>query len=227
MAGAATHCPLWYSAASVGSSAALMRPVMEDADPAATSPTDEQLITRMQNGQDGSAFEILFTRHKQAFIGYLYRLSGSVTVAEDVSQHVWLKVIETIRSRSYRFDTDASFRTYLFTLGRNRYIDEYTRKFDNARGTDLDAASEIPASDATPLADYARSEDAVRVRQALGTLPLEQREVIALWAEGASIAHMVAITGAGRETVLSRKKYALDKLRRLFSKRDTGDAVGE
>ncbi len=217
---------LWYSAAPGRTNS---KPHMDERD----AYTDDELIAHLQNG-DGAAFDVLFARHKQPFIGYLHRLSGNLSVAEDVSQHVWMKVIEAISSGRYRSDAGATFRTYLFTLGRNRYIDEYTRKFDNARSTTLDAADDVEDEDATPLADYAAAEDIVRIRRALGALPFEQREVIALWADGASIERMVQVTGAGRDTVLSRKKYALAKLKRWFSgaqtpssESGTGGAVGE
>ena len=193
---------------------------MDDAGHPVQAPTDEQLIQRVLSGGDGDAFETLFNRHRRELVAYLYRLSGNASIAEDVSQYAWLKVIETLRARRYRFDTGATFRTFLFTLGRNHFIDEYTRKFDNSRSADLEEAQHMPGPEPLPPEDHARRQEARQVQAALNELPFEQREVIALWADGASIEHMVQVTGAGRETVLSRKKYALTKLRRWFASDD-------
>ena len=46
-----------------------------------------------------------------------------------------------------------------------------------------------------------------------GHLPAEQRKVILLWSQGASIREMAAACDAPTDTVLSRKKYAVARLR--------------
>ncbi len=68
-----------------------------------------------------------------------------------------------------------------------------------------------PAPDPSELVH--RQEMSRHLNEAMGGLPLEQREVVALWATGVEIDAIVAITGAPRDTVLSRKKYAIAKLR--------------
>jgi DNA-directed RNA polymerase specialized sigma24 family protein len=44
-------------------------------------------------------------------------------------------------------------------------------------------------------------------------LPAEQRKVILMWSQGASIREMASACDAPRDTVLSRKKYAVARLR--------------
>jgi DNA-directed RNA polymerase specialized sigma24 family protein len=55
------------------------------------------------------------------------------------------------------------------------------------------------------------------IARALDELPDAQRTVLALWVEGRSIREMAARTAAPVDTVLSRKKYALGRLRRALS----------
>ena len=66
----------------------------------------------------------------------------------------------------------------------------------------------------TPERELDRDEQARRVRAAIDALPDEQRTVVLLRLEQElSLEEIGAITGAGRETVKSRLRYAMDKLR--------------
>lgn len=180
---------------------------------------DEALMLRFQEDGDVHAFETLFGRHKDAFVTFLWRLAGSEAVAEDISQHCWLRIVEVARRRGYRPDSGASFRTFLYTLGRNRYIDACcrsratrTQSFDDEDDARAGALAGDPAA-----AEFEAGERASLVTRALGVLPPEQREVIALWAGDFTIEQIARMTGAPRDTVLSRKKYALARLRKAFA----------
>ncbi|MEM8983309.1 MAG: sigma-70 family RNA polymerase sigma factor [Pseudomonadota bacterium] len=179
--------------------------------------TDAALMLRFQEDGDYDAFGELFSRHKDAFVAYLQHLSGSTAIAEDVSQHCWLKLIESVGEGRYRAVAGASFRSYLYTLGRNRYIDEYQRKHAEARRGTMPDLDQVEHPDAAPGDAAEAGERKALLSTALATLPLEQRDVIALWSAGVSIEHMVEITAAPRDTVLSRKKYAMAKLRTAFA----------
>lgn len=175
-------------------------------------------MLRFQDDGDYAAFEELFRRHKDAFVSFLWHLAGDEARAEEISQAAWLKLIELARGRRYRPSSRASFRTYLFTLGRNYYIDQYLRRHEVTRTESLEAREHclaVPAG-GDPADDALAAQLAEHIDQALRTLPFEQREVIALWAVDVSIDDMVRIIGAPRETILSRKRYSLKKLRRFF-----------
>jgi RNA polymerase sigma-70 factor (ECF subfamily) len=187
---------------------------------------DDELMFRFQRDHDYPAFEELFERHKDVLLRFLARLLGDLAAAHDVSQQTWLKVIEVARRQGYRAQPEARFRTWLLTLARNHVIDEYQRKFAATRTVALNEelrensqhgpmAGQQAAPD--PLDDAHRVQIAKRLYEAIRALPLEQREVIALWAIEIEPAAIAVITGAPRETVLSRKKYALAKLRSALS----------
>jgi len=183
------------------------------------SPGDEALMLRFQRDGDAAAFETLFRRHKDELVSFLRRLSGSATVAEEVSQHCWLRVIELARQDRYRAVSGSTFRSFLYTLGRNRYIDAYVRSHGATRHASLETLEHdagMSSGDAD-LADATAAEQrAALLAKALDGLPWEQREVIALWAAEFSIEEMARLTGAPRDTVLSRKKYALARLRKAL-----------
>lgn len=169
-------------------------------------------MLRFQDRGDLPAFDELFRRHKDAFVAFLANLAGDRAIAEDVSQQVWLKLIDVARRGAYQ--RRARFRTYLYTIGRNAFLDEYRRKHANTRSDPLIEAEHVDGDDAATAEGGAlalvRSDVLAR---ALSGLPLEQREVLALWAAGHSIETMAEVTGAPRDTVLSRRKYGLRKLR--------------
>lgn len=176
---------------------------------------DAVLMTRFQRLGDLAAFEELYERHKKALLAFACRISGDRTVAEDVSQQTWLKVIDGARTGAFAAHAGAAFRTWLCTLARNHYIDQYQRKAAAVRNVELPDELPEAATDTAPdpLEALAREELATRLDAALRRLPFEQREVIALWAAGMEIEAMQSLIGAPRDTILSRKKYALAKLR--------------
>jgi DNA-directed RNA polymerase specialized sigma24 family protein len=52
--------------------------------------------------------------------------------------------------------------------------------------------------------------------RALRDLPPEQREVVVLWMQGLELVEVARITGDSWHTIVSRKRYALAKLKRLL-----------
>jgi RNA polymerase sigma-70 factor, ECF subfamily len=187
---------------------------------------DRALMQRFQDAGDAEAFERLFERHTGALYRFLLRLSGSPAVAEDVSQQTWLKLLELAERGGYR--ADAPFRSALYALARNRYVDEHVRGHASARSVSLDDpdVGELAAEgeDLGALLERRESRDAVD--RALAALPPAQREVIALWMHGFELGEVAHITGDGWHTVVSRKRYALAKLRRALATLEDGSGRG-
>ncbi len=188
---------------------------------------DETLMLRFQQSGDLQAFERLFRRHKDAFVTFLARLSGNLAIAEDVSQQVWLRLIDV--AREARYSPSAKFRTYLYTLGRNRYIDEYHRRHEATRtepySGDETARDAGQDAGAPPEQTAAGDEHARVLNRAISALPLEQRDVIAMWANGMGFDLIGEITQAPRDTVISRKKYAIRKLRAALEAQGIGEGT--
>jgi len=187
--------------------------------------SDAELMLRFQRG-DSAAFEQLFQRHKQVLFRFLVRLSSSTPTAEEVSQQTWLKVIDVARQGRYRKHEGVAFRTWLCTLARNHFLDEFKRKFAVARTQSLpDNMHETLTQERDPVLDPAvlvdRDVRAQHLRRALLTLPFEQREVIALWAAGVEVEAIARMVEAPRDTILSRKKYAISKLRQALAELDS------
>lgn len=184
----------------------------------ATEPasiTDEALMQRYAAHGDGAAFESLYRRYRGTLLRYLERNTGSAALAEELFQEVWMKVV---RARS-GWRPDAAFRTWLFTLAHNRLVDHW-RSHGRLRAVIRENAAGHPEPDAPAPAHttpQARGEQADLARVLLGllrALPAEQRDAFLLKEEGGfSLEEIAAITGAGHETVKSRLRYAVAKLR--------------
>lgn len=178
-------------------------------------------MLRFQHDGDRTALARLVERNGGALLRFLIRLSRNRTIAEDVAQQTWLKVIDVARQGTFAVASGVAFRTWLCTLARNHFIDEYRRKFAVARTvplpvdlcTVLAEGHRVAPDPAEPLDARQRT---LQLRKALLRLPFEQQQVVALWADGMGIGAIAALTAAPRDTVLSRKKYALAKLRVLM-----------
>lgn len=183
-------------------------------------PDDKSLMLRFQEEGDLRAFETLFARNKDALFRFVMRLSGNETVAEDVSQQAWLRVIELAETGGFNASSSATFQTFLLTMARNRYVDEYVRRHESVRTESLaehDVEHLGETDETEELIDLLdREHTRSRVHAALLELPFEQREVLALWVQGLELRDIARMTGASWHTVVSRKKYALRKLASLL-----------
>jgi RNA polymerase sigma factor (sigma-70 family) len=175
---------------------------------------DKSLMLRFQEHGDAAAFEVLFKRHREPLFRFLLRLSGNPSVAQEVTQQAWLQLIETARTRGFRSDGPASFQTYLFTLGRNRYIDSYQRSYAATHSESLEEHTDFvdsltAAAIEEPHAKLQSMQDRERIARAMDTLPLELREVLAFWLQGFDMQEVARMTGTSWHTLMSRKKAAL------------------
>jgi len=171
-------------------------------------PDDTALMLRYRDG-DMAAFEMLYGRHRAALYRFIARQSDSAA-ADDLFQDVWSRII---RGRaSYR--PSARFSTYLYRIARNCLIDHYRRRGHEhklLRDTEPDEAA---SAEPGPRQSAAAAQTQQALQQALGNLPPEQREAFLLRAEaGFSLNEIAELTGVGRETVKSRLRYALSRLR--------------
>lgn len=197
---------------------------------------DAQLMTRYAKG-DVAAFETLYSRHKGPLYRYFLRQCGDPEAAAELFQEVWIRVIKARE----RYEPKARFNTYLYQIGHNCLVDHYRKSGrsltdsnaelagqddPDSRAEELDPAFasarwslvdwEQGPADSAPGPEAANSvaQRAARLWSALEALPAEQREAFLLHEEGEmGLAEIAAVTGANAETVKSRLRYAVKKLR--------------
>ncbi len=186
--------------------------------------TDEMLMVRYQRGER-AAFAELVRRHSRPIYNFVLRQLRVPSVAEDVTQDVFMRLVQN----AAEFKHEARFLTWLYTIARNLCIDQL-RKASHRRHASLDqplpgdgerALGEMMV-DPSPQASAERNALSTEVRssivKAVDALPDDQREVFLL-REVANLPFrdIAEITGAPENTVKSRMRYALDRLKDALS----------
>jgi RNA polymerase sigma factor (sigma-70 family) len=142
--------------------------------------------------------------------------------AEDILQDVFYELVEAYRAMQPIEQVGA----WLFRVARNRITDRFRKKKPELF-TDQAVAGEeslsfeelLPSPDAGPEAEYARSVMLEELDDALDELPEEQRAVfLATEFEGYSFRELAEESGVSINTLLSRKRYAVQHLRRRLQK---------
>jgi len=176
--------------------------------------SDEELMLAYGRGEAG-AFEVLYSRHRGPLFRFMLRQLRDHATAEEMYQEVWQRVI-TARER-YR--PDAKFTTWLYQIAHNRLTDHW-RAMSHRPPAPEDAMerAEREPDPGTPERQLSAFEERRRLQLALEELPADQREAVMLRLEQElSLEEIGEITGVGRETVKSRLRYALDKLRQRLN----------
>ena len=140
---------------------------------------------------------------------------------EDILQEVFYELVQAYRLMQPLERVGA----WLFRVARNRIIDRFRRRRQEAAGTSPPGRVEepelfpwedlLPSPGAGPEAAYAREVLVEEIDAALDELPEEQRQVfVAHEFEGRSFRELAATTGLSVNTLLSRKHSAVLYLRR-------------
>ena len=173
--------------------------------------SDEELMLAYARGEM-PAFETLYGRHRGALYRFMSRSLKQRARADDLFQECWMRVI----AARERYRPEAKFTTWLFQIAHNLLVDEFRRERPQAGAEETEAvlaALDTPASE-RPEEQLSQFEQRRRLQLALAELPPEQREAFLLRAEQElGLEEISEVTGVGRETVKSRLRYAMVKLR--------------
>lgn len=157
----------------------------------ATELNDDGLLRRMLAG-DENAFTLLYRRRHPAIYRFALHMSGNQSVAEDVTQEVFMTLIRDPR----RFDpARGTLGGFLYGIARNHLHKRWEQDRHSVRlPDDGDSLGRGPGQLAGPANGNGNGHAAVqdshdllssletigRVRQAIGTLPENYREVVVL-----------------------------------------------
>jgi RNA polymerase sigma factor (sigma-70 family) len=171
----------------------------------------EALIRETQIAQVAAA-------QRGRLFAFIRRRVASDSHAEDILQDVFYQLLT-----SYNVAEPLEQMTgWLFTVARNRIIDWYRRRRPGDRaleealdGGPVTLSEVLPAAGEGPDTLYDREIIAEELTEALEELPEKQREVFIMHEiEGKSFNEIRGITGEPLNTLLSRKRYAVQFLRR-------------
>lgn len=184
--------------------------------------TDEGLMLAYKNG-DAAAFEVLYGRWRRQLFRYLVHQCGQDGASDELFQDVWLRVVNARQ----QYEASAPFHAWLFRIAHNRLVD-YWRATNRSPIQDMSSPDDaefdfmvtVPAPDDTrPDRQAERKEQAAHLLAAVQSLPDAQRETFILAEDGGlSLEEIASVMEVGRETVKSRLRYAVGKLRLELSK---------
>jgi RNA polymerase sigma factor (sigma-70 family) len=185
---------------------------MEEAEaaslqPMADKPPDDRHITDIVTGE------------RSRLLNFIRRRVSNPLDAEDILQDVWSELVEANRLLM----PIEHVTGWLFRVARNRITDLFRRKrperlSESAMPGDDEESLRIedvlPSPDAGPEALFARQALLDELELAVSELPAEQRQVfVAHEIDGRSFKEIAAATGVNINTLLSRKRYAVQHLR--------------
>jgi RNA polymerase sigma factor (sigma-70 family) len=176
------------------------------------------LTVPLTRAEQDRAIALTVQRERGRLLAFIRRSIADASEAEDILQEALYELLVAYRMLQPVEQAGA----WLARVARNRIIDRFRRK--TTRSAPAPGPDEVePGSglgDLLPAAD-ADAESAVmrelllaQIEAALAELPREQREVfIAHELEGVSFRELSARTGVSINTLLARKRYALQFLR--------------
>lgn len=145
---------------------------------------DEELIKKIANG-DRVAFATLLEKYKSMVFGFSVRMINDRTVAEEIAQETWMRVIEHADS----FQGRSKATSWILAICRNLALDELKKQNhhqsfdDDDNGTDNLADKELSALvDEQPLAEQliTTQQDVQKLKSLIAELPDKQRVALVM-----------------------------------------------
>ena len=182
----------------------------------AQAVTDQELIGRYLAGNQ-SSLEKLIRRHKNRIYAYILMIVKEKELAEDLFQDTFIKVINTIRSGSYK--EEGKFIQWAMRIAHNLIIDHFRKAkriptIENREEFDIFEKVRIPVESIEEriITDQIHKD----VKKLIDYLPKEQREVLVMRHYGdMSFKDIAEVTNVSINTALGRMRYALINLRKL------------
>ena len=183
--------------------------------------SDQQLIGQYIKGHEGS-LEVLINRHKSKIFTHIVLIVRDRTLAEDIFQDTFIKVIKTLRAGKYR--EEGKFLPWVMRIAHNLAVD-YFRKSNRmpttSGGDDFDIFDVISDTQANIEDVVVEEEIHSDLRALVEELPEKQKEVLIMRHYcDMSFKDIAEETNVSINTALGRMRYALINLRVLIDERD-------
>lgn len=152
----------------------------DEADRLESNDRDVELMGLISAG-DMRAFEELVERHQRAVIGTVAKMLGNASEAEDIAQQVFVRIWKS----AGRYEAQAKFTTWLFTITRNLVFNEVRRRqrkptvsVDEREETTHRTVEDLQAI--SPDDEMLQSELEEAIDRAIQSLPEKQRMAVVL-----------------------------------------------
>lgn len=184
--------------------------------------SDQELIGKYLSGNE-NALEKLIYRHKRKVYAYILMVVKDDQLADDIFQDTFIKVINTIRSGSYK--EEGKFIQWVMRIAHNLIIDHFRR---NKRIPVINNSSDnFDIFDMVRITDPSIEEQIIMeqiyddVRSLIELLPDEQKEVLVMrHYSNMSFKEIADVTDVSINTALGRMRYALINLRKIVKEKN-------
>jgi RNA polymerase sigma-70 factor (ECF subfamily) len=174
--------------------------------------SDEALMLRYCEG-DLSAFQELYGRHSRGLYRFLCWRSPRRDWVDEIAQDSWFSLHQARAS----YTPQATFRTFLYQIARNRLIDLLRQP----QAAELELTAPVADAAAAPDAAMESRQQNSALHSAIHALPAEQKEALILQQfSGMSLEEIALLVAAPVETVKSRLRYAMKKLRGQYAQEE-------
>jgi RNA polymerase sigma-70 factor (ECF subfamily) len=171
---------------------------------------DKLLVISCKRGSE-DALGRIYEKYKTDMLVLAMALLNDKNAAEDVMHDVFLAFVLNIE----KFSLTGSLKGYLLTCLANRARN--LNKTKHQQGVELTPAEPVSSGSNEPLRVIICNEQLQQLSRAMAQLPYDQREVIMLhFQAGMTFGTIGRSLGISANTVKSRYRYGLDKLRSIF-----------
>lgn len=178
--------------------------------------TDTELLARYRRG-DVDALGVLVEKYRRPLFAFILNMLGGQNEADEIFQEVWFRAIRNLPGYEER-----NFFGWLVRIAHNLVIDRARRKrpdvsLDEEPADGAPLRDAIPATDPGPQREIEKKDLAVRLAEAVESLPPEQKEVFLLRIRAdVPFKEIARIQKVSINTALARMQYALAKLRPML-----------
>ena len=162
---------------------------------------------RFRDDGDESGLVEIIRDYKDGLILYLTSFVGSVRLAEEIAEDTFV----ILGTKKPRDKGKSSFKTWLYTIGRNAAIDRMRREKRHAT-VSVDEIAELEDGESLEES-YIRSERKIAVHRAMAKLGSEQRQILWLvYFEGMTVKEASSVMGKSvhaAEGLMYRAKKSL------------------
>jgi len=189
----------------------------------ASADADVAAMLRLRDGDD-LALNELMNRWQQPLVRFLYRYTLSEPDALDLAQDTFVRVYE----HRAKYDARGKFSTWLYTIATNlcrnhaRWKSRHptvSMETELSANSDTTLGEQLPDAKATPAQSAQTDELAGAVRDAIQTLPDDQRTATLLYEyEDAAYTDIASVLGCSVKAVENKLYRARQTLREKLTR---------
>jgi RNA polymerase sigma factor (sigma-70 family) len=186
--------------------------------------TDKELVQLYTSGNEAS-LSCLLERHQSKIFSSIIMLVRDRTIAEDIFQETFYKVIVTLKKGQYA--EEGKFLPWVMRIARNLVIDHFrhSRKlppvpvYTNEDGEEVSVFDSIAAPE-EGISTLQQQQLKKNIRDLVAQLPEDQREVVIMrMYYDMSFKEISEFTGVSINTSLGRMRYALFNLKKRIGEK--------